>query len=594
MTANQRIEKIRRLMTENGVDACIIPSADPHMSEYFSDHWKTRAFVSGFKGSAGTFVITKAMSGLWTDGRYYVQAAKELSGTEATLFRASEPDCPSPTAYLCKELPEGSTVGFNGQLFSAVSVEKMEKEFAAHNFKMNSAVDFANDIWEDRPEETLTEVYRLDVCYTGRSAAEKLTDLREQLKKDHADAIVVSKLDNIAWLYNIRSNDVEDNPVVISYAYVSPEEAILFADDSRISSEVKTSLKAEGVSILPYNAIYTFLSDREAEERVLCDRSELNYSLYNAVKGNAALTAVLGTDPIFLMKACKNEVETKNTHNAYRKDGCALAEFYGWLFEELKKGTTLTEWDCSEKLAEFRRAQPLNRGDSFTAIVAYRENAAMMHYAPKPDCSKTLERSHMLLIDSGGQYLDGTTDITRTFALGEISDEERHDSTLALKGSLALMEAVFKEGISGSQLDVLCREYFWREGLDYRCGTGHGVGFMLNVHEGPQGFGSPVKLKEGMVLTVEPGVYTEGSHGIRTENVVTVVKGEKTEYAQFLKFELFTLVPIDTKCLDVTMLTDHELDWLNRYHQHVWEELSPLVSPRAKAWLEDATKPLSR
>ena len=294
------------------------------------------------------------------------------------------------------------------------------------------------------------------------------------------------------------------------------------------------------------------------------------------------------------MKACKNEVETKNTHNAYRKDGCALAEFYGWLFEELKKGTTLTEWDCSEKLAEFRRAQPLNRGDSFTAIVAYRENAAMMHYAPKPDCSKTLERSHMLLIDSGGQYLDGTTDITRTFALGEISDEERHDSTLALKGSLALMEAVFKEGISGSQLDVLCREYFWREGLDYRCGTGHGVGFMLNVHEGPQGFGSPVKLKEGMVLTVEPGVYTEGSHGIRTENVVTVVKGEKTEYAQFLKFELFTLVPIDTKCLDVTMLTDHELDWLNRYHQHVWEELSPLVSPRAKAWLEDATKPLSR
>ena len=594
MTANQRIAKIRGLMENKGINACIIPSADPHMSEYFSDYWKTRAFVSGFTGSAGTFVITRAASGLWTDGRYYVQAANELAGSEAELFRAAEPDCPTPVIYLAQQLPEGSVVGINGQLFSAAAVEKMEKEFRRRAIKMDIHVDFANEIWDSRPEEKLTEVYLLDDCYTGRSASEKLSLLRQALEEEDADSIVVSKLDNIAWLFNIRSNDVENNPVVISYAFVSPDEAVLFTEESRVSDSVRGELAKEGVSLLPYGQIYQFLAVRRQKGRILCDKDELNSSLYASVTGNSSLTAVEGTDPIFLLKACKNQVETLNTHNAYRKDGCALAEFYGWLFEELEKGAVLTEWDCSEKLAEFRRAQPLNRGDSFTAIVAYRENAAMMHYAPKPDCSKTLERSHLLLIDSGGQYLDGTTDITRTVALGEISEEERHDFTLALKGSIALMEAVFKEGVSGSQLDVLCREYFWREGLDYRCGTGHGVGFMLNVHEGPQSFSSTVKLREGMVLTVEPGVYTEGSHGIRTENVVTVIKGDRTEYAQFLRFEIFTLVPIDTRCLDVSMLTGHELDWLNAYHQRVWESLSPLISERAKAWLESATQPLSR
>lgn len=594
MTVNERISKIRTLMEENHIDACIIPSADPHMSEYFSDHWKTRAFVSGFSGSAGTFVITREMSGLWTDGRYYVQAAKELSGSEAQLFRASEPDCPTPVAFLADHLSEGSIVGFNGKLFSASAVEKMEKDFARKSISTDINVDFANEIWKGRPAENLTEVYLLDPCYTGRTAEEKISDLRKAVASEDADSIVLSKLDNIAWLFNIRSNDVENNPVVIAYAFVSPEEAILFTDSSRIPSEVQKGLEVQGVSLEPYENIYRFLSVRDKKERVLCDKAELNSSLYACVKENAALTPVNKDDPVFLLKACKNQTETRNTHHAYLKDGCALAEFYGWLFEQLEKGVRLTEWDCSEKLGEFRRAQPLNRGDSFTAIVAYRENAAMMHYAPKPDCSKVLEKSHMLLIDSGGQYLDGTTDTTRTFALGEISDAERHDFTLALKGSIALLEAVFKEGISGSQLDVLCREYFWREGLDYRCGTGHGVGFMLNVHEGPQGFGSSVKLREGMVLTVEPGVYTEGSHGIRTENVVTVVKGNKTEYAQFLKFDVFTLVPIDTKCLDLSLLTDHEIQWLNAYHRRVWDAVSPLVSDRAKAWLASATKAVSR
>ena len=598
MTVNERIAWVRRRMEENGIDACIIPSADPHMSEYVSDHWKTRAYISGFSGSAGTVVITREMSGLWTDGRYYVQAAKEIAGSEVTLFRAADQGCPTPSAYLAEQLPEGAVVGVNGRLFSAGAVEKMRGEFSKKGIVLELRADYANELWETvektRPAEVFTEAFLLDVQYAGRSAAEKLAELRENLEKAGADAIAVSKLDNIAWLFNIRSDDIENNPVVISYAFISAEEALLFTENSRVPEAVRSGLEKEGVSLRPYEEIYSYLEKLDGQLRVLCDKQELNGELLSCIEENEALTAVPGEDPIPLMKACKNETENRNTHNAYLKDGCALAEFYGWLYEELAQGTALTEYDCVEKLAEFRRAQPLNRGDSFGAIIAYRENAAMMHYAPKPGASKKLDKSHFLLIDSGGQYLDGTTDITRTFALGEVNETERFDFTLTLKGSIALLEAVFKYGTSGKQLDALCREYFWREGLDYRCGTGHGVGFMLNVHEGPQGFGSDVKLEEGMVLTVEPGVYREGEHGIRTENVVEVVKGDDTEYGQMMRFCMFTLVPIDTNCLDVSMLTDHEIAWLNAYHERVWEKVSPLVSERAKNWLYRYTRPISR
>ena len=596
MTVNEKISRIRARMAEGGIDAVIIPSADPHMSEYVSDHWKTRAYVSGFSGSAGTFVITREMSGLWTDGRYYVQAAHELEGSEAVLFRASDAGCPTPSGYLAENLPEGSTVGLNGRLFSAAELKKMRGGFSKKGIRVDIAVDYANELWETdgRPADIFTEAWQLDTCYTGQSAAEKLSALREKLSALSADAIVVSKLDNIAWLFNIRANDVENNPVVIAYAYAGPEEAVLFTDQGRIPAALAASLAEEGVALRGYEEIYDFLARTEEKARVLCDEKELNSALLTAVEENAALTAVPGEDPIFMLKACKNEVENRNTANAYRKDGCALAEFYGWLFEELEKGTPLTEYACSEKLGEFRRAQPLNRGDSFGAIVAYRANAAMMHYAPKAEGSAPLAKEGMLLIDSGGQYLDGTTDTTRTFALGPINETERHDFTITLKGSIALMEAVFKYGASGSQLDVLSRQYFWREGLDYRCGTGHGVGFMLNVHEGPQGFGSPVKLEEGMVVTVEPGVYREGEHGIRTENVVRVVKGEMTEYGQMMRFENFTLVPIDVNCLDLSLLSDSEIMWLNRYHERVRAEISPLVSGRARKWLEKYTAPVSR
>lgn len=595
MTANEKITKIRELMKQNGVSAYIIPSADPHMSEYFSNRWKTRAYISGFTGSAGTFVITETASGLWTDGRYYVQAAAELEGSEATLFKSKEPGCPTVTQYLADNLKPGSTVAFNGTLFSAGAVKDMQKEFEKKSVTIDNTLDLANQIWEDREPEAATEVYHLDACDAGKSVAEKLAMVREKLKAEQADALVVSRLDCIAWLYNIRSNDVKNTPVVISYAFVSEKDALLFTDATRVPQATVSMLAENGVVLKAYDEIFSYIEHLEEKMTVICDEKEVNYTLYGKVEHNKALTPKNANNPIQLLKACKNEVETQNTYQAYIEDGCAEVEFYGWLFEELEKGTELTEWTVSEKLHEFRAQQKSFKDESFTSIIAYRENAAMMHYAPKEDTAKRLEKSGLLLNDSGGQYLYGTTDTTRTVALGEISDLERRDYTLVLKAVIALSSAVFKEGTTGANLDCLSRNVLWKYGLDYRCGTGHGVGYLLGVHEGPQGFGvKDIPFEEGMVLTIEPGIYTEGSHGIRTENTAVVVKDQKTEYGQFYRLDCFTVVPIDTTCLDLGMMNQEEIDWLNAFQKRCYDTLSPLVSERGLAWLTKSTRPVSK
>ena len=594
MTTNEKIAKIRGLMKQHGVSAYVIPSADPHMSEYFSNRWKTRAYVSGFTGSAGTFVITEAASGLWTDGRYYVQAAAELEGSEATLFKAKEPGCPTVTQYLADSLKAGSKVGLNGTLFSADAVKDMQKVFDKKSIVIDNTLDLANQIWEEREPEASTRVYHLDACDAGKSPAEKLAMVREKLKEAEANALVISRLDCIAWLYNIRSNDVQNSPVVISYAFVSEKEALLFTDTTRVPDATVNMLSENGVALKPYDEIFTYMEQLSEKMTVLCDEKEVNYTLYGKVKDNESLTPKNASNPIQLLKARKNEVETRNTYQAYIEDGCAEVEFYGWLFEELEKGAELTEWTVSEKLHEFRAQQKSFRDESFTSIIAYRENAAMMHYAPKEGTAKRLEKSGLLLNDSGGQYLYGTTDTTRTVALGPISDLERRDFTLVLKAVIALSTAVFKEGTTGSHLDCLSRNVLWKYGLDYRCGTGHGVGYLLNVHEGPQGFGvKDIPFEEGMVLTIEPGIYTEGSHGIRTENTAVVVKDQKTEYGQFYRLDCFTVVPIDTACLDLCMMNQEEIDWLNAFQKRCYDTLAPLVSERGLAWLTKATQPVS-
>lgn len=595
MTANEKIAQIRELMNKNGVNAIIIPSADPHMSEYFSDHWKTRVWVSGFTGSAGTYVITEKAAGLWTDGRYYVQAEKQLAGSEGVLFKASEPDTPKPYEYLAQELPENAVVGINGQLFSTSFIKLMKEAFAKKNIQIKGDVDYANDIWEDRPEESATEIYTLPVEFAGKSAAQKITELREKIKEEGADAIVINTLDGIAWLYNIRANDVACTPVAIAYAYVSQEDAILFTNTKRVNENVLRVLSENGITMRSYEDVFEYVAGIKKNLRVLCDEKETNYGLYSAVQENENLTIVSAKNPVTLMKAMKNDVETKNTYEAYLQDGIAEAEFYGWLFEALENGETITEYQASEKLYSYREQRKHFKGDSFVPILAYKDNAAMMHYAPKADNSAVINPSHFLLNDSGGQYLTGTTDTTRTFAMGELTDEERRDYTLVLKSVIAMSTAVFKEGTVGYGLDVLCRGVLWKYGLDYRCGTGHGVGYMLNVHEGPHSLGNrDIKLQPGMVLTIEPGIYTEGSHGIRIENTAVIAKGEKTEYGQFLHFDTFTVVPIDTTPLKLEMMNQEEIDWLNDFNRHAYETVAPYVSERAEKWLKKASAPISK
>ena len=480
MTVNEKIAKIRERMTENHIDAVIVPSADPHMSEYYSEHWKTRAWLSGFTGSAGSFVITQSVAGLWTDGRYYVQAEKQLSGSEGVLFKMNEPETPKIHEYLAKELPENAVVGINGQLFSVAYVKEMQKAFKKKNIQIDNQVDYANDLWEDRPAESATAVYNLPVKYAGKSAQQKIEELRGKLEAAGAEAIFVNALDGIAWLYNIRANDVACTPVAVAYAYVSKENAILFTNTARVDADVLRVLSENGITMRPYEDVFEYAANIKHQQVVLCDERELNFSLYHTLTNNSNLTLLEGDDPIKLMKAIKNEVETKNTYEAYLQDGIAEAEFYGWLFEALEKGETITEYQASQKLYSFREQRENFKGDSFTAILAYRDNAAMMHYAPKAEGSAVIKPEHFLLNDSGGQYFTGTTDTTRTFAMGELTDEERRDYTIVLKSVIAMSTAVFKEGMTGYGLDILCREGLWKYGLDYRCGTGHGVGYMLN------------------------------------------------------------------------------------------------------------------
>ena len=546
MTTNEKIAAIRKLMQRDKVQAVVIPSGDPHMSEYFSEHWKTRRFVSGFTGSVGTFVITETASGLWVDGRYYVQAERQIADSEAVLFRASEPDCPTFTQYLHDELPENSVIGLNGKLFSVQAMNDMKELFEDKNITVAIDKDYGNDIWEDRPEEEYTPAYYLDEKYCGKSAAQKIAEVREALAEDGCDALVVGRLDNTNWLFNVRAKDIPNSPIAISYGFISKDSAVLFTALSRLSDEAKQILVKNGVTVKEYEEIYSYLETLDKQAVVLCDENEVNYMLYNAMQNNHHIMLVPGVSPIPMMKAVKNETEIANTYTAYLKDGCAEAEFYGWLFEALENGEELTEWD-------------------------------------------------LLLNDSGGQYFEGTTDTTRTVALGEISAQERYDFTTALKGVIALSRQKFLEGATGSDLDTVCRGQLWQDGVNYRCGTGHGVGYFLNVHEAPPNFRDrSIALQEGMFITIEPGVYTEGSHGIRTENSVVVRKDIKTEYGQFYRFDTFTVVPIDTDCLDLSLMTETEIQWLNDYHKHVYETVSPLVSDRAKAWLEKKTQPISK
>lgn len=590
MNIKERVEALRSLMKQNGMDAYIIPSSDPHQSEYVAEHWKARAWISGFTGSAGTVVITMNDGGLWTDGRYFIQAEKQLEGSGIRLFKMAQPGVPTYTEWLLDTLKGGGCVGFDGKLFAASKVREMNELFNKKGIKINKEHDLIDCIWKDRPEVPANPIIIHDVKFAGKSAKEKLDEVRAEMKKKGAGFYVISSLDDIAWLLNIRGNDVLNNPVVTSHVIVAMNEALLFIDERKVDEDAVKELSLSGIKVLPYESIEEHISRIASKETILLDGDRVNSKLYDAI--NKDCKKVEEPNVTTKLKSIKNDVEIKNLRRCLVRDGVAMVKFLYWLDENIGK-TEITEISASDKLEELRSQQDYYMGLSFDTIAGYKEHAAMMHYKATKESDYSLKAEGMLLVDSGGQYLDGTTDITRTIVLGKLTEEEKRDFTLTLKGNIALSRAVFLHGSTGSNLDILARLPLWEQGIDYKCGTGHGVGFFLNVHEGPQGFRQTpnnITMEKGMIVTNEPGVYKEGKHGIRIENMLLVVEGQETEFGQFMGFDAITYCPIDLDGVEPSLLSDNERQWLNDYHKKVYDELSPYLNASEKEWLKRETR----
>lgn len=585
----ERVAQLRELMKEHQLDAYIIPSFDAHQGEYVADYWKSREWISGFTGSAGTVVITLDDAGLWTDGRYYIQAEKQLAGSGIRLFRMADPEVPFYTEWLADVLKEQATIGFDGRVFSTQLVERMKKDTAAKQMKIHAKDDLIDQLWYDRPAVSDAPAYIHDVKYAGKSRTEKLAEVRVEMKKHQATHYLVASLDDIAWLLNIRGTDVPNNPVVTANVLITDTNCTIFIDSKKLPQDVKEVLEADGIEVKEYEETTATLEKLPTDAVMLYDDQRINYALDEAIP--TAVKRIAKTDVTTTLKAIKNDVEIENFKACELRDGVAMVRFIKWLKEEVASGN-ITEIAAEQKLEDFRREQADFVEPSFDTIAAYKENAAMMHYKAEEATQKTLEAQGLFLVDSGGQYYDGTTDITRTIALGALTDEEKHHFTLVLQGFIALSKVKFLQGSTGGNLDVLARQPIWAEGIDYKCGTGHGVGFFLNVHEGPQSIrnSNHVVLEKGMILTNEPGIYLEGKHGIRTENMLVVVEAEKTEFGQFMAFDTITYCPIDVDAIEVELLTQAEKQWLNAYHEEVYAKLSPYLNEEERAWLKHETR----
>ena len=581
-----RLASLLNTMLKAGVSACIIPGTDPHASEYIAECWKERVWISGFNGSAGTVVVSTDKAGLWTDSRYFLQGAEQLAGTGIELMKQGLPETLEIIPWLSDELKAGDRVGVNPQMFSVNAYATMKTELKMVGIELVS-VDLLAEVWAERPLLPLNPFFVFDTKYSGKSTTEKLTALRAELKKARANVFVMSALDDIAWLFNIRGNDVDYNPVVIAYALVEEDKATLFIAPEKLTTETRIYLENEGVSVAAYTGIYDALRGIYASKAVLIDGAKLNQSLFEAIPAGCAKRNTMS--PVFKLKSIKNEVEMAGVRRAMVKDGVALTRFFKWL-EENVDSEVLTEVSVDKKLYEFRSQQENFIGESFGTIAGYGPHGAIVHYSATDESASTLKPEGIFLLDSGGQYLDGTTDITRTVALGKVTDKQKADFTLVLKGHIALGTAIFPTGTRGTQLDILARKAMWDLGLNYGHGTGHGVGHFLNVHEGPQSIRmdeNPTVLQLGMFMSNEPGMYRTGEYGIRTENLVHIVPAMQTEFGQFLQFETVTLFPIDKELIATEMLTASEKAWLNAYHQKVFESVSPLLTTEEKKWLEN-------
>lgn len=592
MEIKERIRILRGFMEEKGIDAYIIPSADAHQSEYVAQHFKCREWISGFTGSAGTVVITAEEAGLWTDGRYYIQAEKQLKDTGIELYKAAEIGVPTYSAWIKSKLKNGSCVGFDGTLLSVIQVRDILKDFDGKNFSINTDYDFVNMVWTSRPALPKGSIFIHEANFAGETRIQKIDKVRAEIKLLGGNYFFLSSLDDIAWLYNIRGTDVSNNPVAISYALIGEKESYLFIDNAKVDDVVKQTLLMDGVTLKGYNEINKALRELPEGTKVILDPLKTNYSLYNNIKMKAK--PVEAVNITTRLKGIKNAVEIQNLKECQLVDGAIMVKLIKWVKEKSALGE-INEIDVSDKLISLRKEQELYLEPSFDSIVGYKENAAMMHYKAVPETTATIKEEGMLLVDTGGQYYNGTTDTTRTIVLGELTAEEKKDFTLVLKGHIALSKTKFLYGTTGSNIDIIARKPLWDEGIDYKCGTGHGVGFFLNVHEGPHRIAmvvNDVKLEAGMVVTNEPGVYKEGRHGIRTENMLLVVPYKETEFGKFMAFETLTYCPIDLSGIDVTMLTSDEISWINDYHKEVYNKLSVLLSNTELAWLREATAPI--
>lgn len=593
----ERIEKLRGLMAERNMDAYLVPTSDYHESEYVGEYFACRKYITGFSGSAGTALITKDWAGVWTDGRYFVQAAAELKDTGVELMKMGQEGVPSLEEYLEQNLPQSGVLGFDGRVINAKMGEELQRRLEDKNVSFAYTESLIDTIWEDRPALSAKPIWILEERYAGKAASEKIADLRCQMAKCHADLHIITTLDDIVWLLNIRGNDIPCNPVVLSYLAVTMDELVLFVNPKAVTDEVRAYLEGLGIDIQPYQEIYAY-ARQVRNSKVLLEKGKVNYAILQYL--DASNRIIDKMNPTVFAKARKNPVEIENLKEAHIRDGVAMTKFIYWMKKNIGK-MPMTECSVADYLEELRREQGALE-PSFTTISAYGPNAAMCHYHAVPETCAVLQPKGLYLIDSGGQYLQGTTDITRTFSLGDVTRQESEHYTLVLMSMLRLGHVKFLQGCSGLSLDYVARAPFWKRGLDYNHGTGHGVGYLLNVHERPVGIRFRVvperqdsaPFMPGYVCSDEPGIYIEGSHGIRTENMIFCKEAEKTEYGQFLEFEYLTYAPIDLEPLDISLMEDQDIAHLNEYHSQVYEKIAPHLDADEAQWLWNVTRPIER
>lgn len=593
-SVNQRLEALRQIMREQKVGACVVPTSDPHLSEYLPDRWQAREWLSGFTGSAGTLVVCGDVAALWTDSRYWEQAEVELRDTGIDLMRAGQGDVPAPYDWVAERLPKGAAVAVDGQVLSVQAWRQWQKACAGAELRLVIEADLPGMVWEGRPPAPAGKVTEHTAPWACRSRRQNLQALRADMQRQHAQWHLISALDDLAWLFNLRGNDIPYNPVFLAHALVGQDSARLFVDATKLEAGLRDTLLAEGITLEPYENITAALAALPAGETLLFDPARVTVGLLNAAVQVGKAESI---NPAHLLKSRKNPEEIANVRRTMEEDGAALCEFFAW-FEAAQGKERITELTIDERLTAARVRRPGFVSPSFGTIAAWQANGAMPHYHATEAAHAVIEGDGLLLIDSGGQYLGGTTDITRVVPVGQVTAEQKRDYTAVLKGMIALSQAVFPAGLPAYALDALARGPIWQLGADYGHGTGHGVGYFMNVHEGPQSISwrntaNPHALmQEGMITSNEPGLYRPGRWGIRIENLVLATAFESTEFGDFLCFETLTLCPIDIRCIDVAMLSHEDITWLDGYHKQVRERLSPLVQGAARAWLERHTQPI--